>query len=122
MKRQRFAWVTILPTAWLLICTVTAGLQKLFHPNPSIGFIAHAQVFGSALASGKILAPAKSAAEMQKIFFNDCVDATLAALFVAIVLAMLVYGLVSIRKALSNPVVTAVEVGAEGFTPGGAHA
>jgi len=122
MKRQRFAWVTILPTAWLLICTVTAGLQKLFHPNPSIGFIAHAQVFGSALASGKILAPAKSAAEMQKIFFNDCVDATLAALFVAIVLAMLVYGLISIRKALSNPVVTAVEVGAEGLTPGGAHA
>lgn len=122
MKRQRFAWVTILPTAWLLICTVTAGLQKLFHPNPSIGFIAHAQVFGSALASGKILAPAKSAEEMQKIFFNDCVDATLAALFVAIVLAMLVYGLISIRKALSNPVVTAVEVGAEGLTPGGAHA
>ena len=122
MKRQQLAWVTILPTVWLLICTVTAGLQKLFHPDPSIGFIAHAQVFGSALASGEILAPAKSAAEMQKIFFNDCVDATLAALFVAIVLAMLVYGLVSIRKALSNPVVTAVEVGAEGLTPGGAHA
>ena len=122
MKRQRLAWVTILPTAWLLICTVTAGLQKLFHPAPSIGFIAHAQVFGSALASGKILAPAKTAAEMQKVFFNDCVDATLAALFVAIVLAMLVYGLISIRKALSSPVVTAVEVGAEGLTPGGAHA
>jgi carbon starvation protein len=122
MKRQRLAWVTILPTAWLLICTVTAGLQKLFHPAPSIGFIAHAQVFGSALASGKILTPAKTAAEMQKVFFNDCVDATLAALFVAIVLAMLVYGLVSIRKALSSPVVTALEVGAEGLTPGGAHA
>jgi carbon starvation protein len=122
MKRQRLAWVTILPTAWLLICTVTAGLEKVFHPAPSIGFIAHAQIFGSALASGKILAPAKSAAEMQKIFFNDCVDATLAAFFVAIVLAMLVYGLVSIRKALSSPVVTAVEVGAEGLTPGGAHA
>ena len=122
MKRQRFAWVTILPTAWLLICTVTGGLEKLFHPAPNIGFIAHAQVFGSALSSGKILAPAKSAAEMQKIFFNDCVDATLAALFVAIVLAMLVYGLISIRKALSSPVVTAIEVAPEGLTPGGAHA
>jgi carbon starvation protein CstA len=122
MKQQRVAWVTILPTAWLLICTVTAGLEKLFHPASSIGFIAHARIFGTALASGKILAPAKSVAEMQKIFFNDCVDATLSAIFVAIVLTMLVYGLVSIRKALSSPVVTAIEVTPEGLTPGGAHA
>jgi carbon starvation protein len=122
MKRQRVAWVTILPTTWLLICTVTAGLEKLFHPAPSIGFIAHAQLFGNALASGKLLAPAKTVAEMQKVFFNDCVDAVLAALFVAIVLTMLVYGLVSIRKALSSRSVTAMEVGTEGLTPGGVHA
>src|SRR6201997_4310108 len=34
MKRERHAWVTIVPTAWLLICTLTAGLEKLFHPDP----------------------------------------------------------------------------------------
>jgi uncharacterized short protein YbdD (DUF466 family) len=29
MKRERYAWVTMLPTAvWLLICTLTAGWQK----------------------------------------------------------------------------------------------
>jgi carbon starvation protein CstA len=35
MKRERWAWVTLVPTAWLLICTLTAGLQKLFHPDPA---------------------------------------------------------------------------------------
>ncbi|TWC17886.1 carbon starvation protein, partial [Pseudomonas sp. SJZ085] len=30
MKRQRYIWVTLLPAAWLLICTTTAGLIKLF--------------------------------------------------------------------------------------------
>ncbi len=43
MKRERYAWVTIVPTMWLLICTLTAGWQKLFHPKPAIGFLAHAQ-------------------------------------------------------------------------------
>ena len=33
MKRQRYAWVTIVPTVWLLICTLTAGLQKFFTPS-----------------------------------------------------------------------------------------
>ena len=28
MKRQRFAWVTIVPATWLVVCTVTAGLER----------------------------------------------------------------------------------------------
>lgn len=28
MKRQRYAWVALVPTAWLLICTLTAGCRK----------------------------------------------------------------------------------------------
>src|SRR5689334_2193690 len=41
MKRDRYVWVTLLPTIWLLICTLTAGWQKLFDPDPKIGFLAH---------------------------------------------------------------------------------
>src|ERR671932_415114 len=85
MKRERYAWVTILPTSWLLICTLTAGLEKLFHPNPAIGFIAHANKFSAAAAANQVLAPAKSVAEMQRVVFNDWVDAALCALFVLVV-------------------------------------
>jgi len=112
MKRQQYAWVTILPTVWLLVCTLTAGLQKVISDNPAIGFVSHAWKFGGALSSGKVLAPAKSIAEMQRIIFNDYVDATLAILFVAVVVTVVVYGLISIRKAFANPDVTAIEIGA----------
>ena len=43
MKRERYAWVTILPAIWLVVCTLTAGLQKIFHPDPRIGFLSHAE-------------------------------------------------------------------------------
>ena len=122
MKRQRYAWVTILPTLWLLVCTLTAGLQKVFSTVPAIGFVAHAQRFGDAAAAGKILAPAKTMAEMQRVIFNDYVDATLAALFVAVVLAMTVYGVIAIRRALGNPKVTAVEIGLPATIPGASRA
>jgi carbon starvation protein len=113
MKRQRYAWVTILPTAWLLICTLTAGWQKLFHPNPAIGFLSHAGKFSDALAAGTILAPAKTVEEMNRIIFNDYVDAVLCGLFIAVVLSMVVYGVLAIRKALANPNVTTREVGGD---------
>ncbi len=113
MKRQRYAWVTIVPTAWLLICTLTAGWQKLFHPNPAIGFLSHAGKFSDALAAGTILAPAKTVEEMNRIIFNDYVDAVLCGLFIAVVLSMVVYGVLAIRKALANPNVTTREVGGD---------
>jgi carbon starvation protein len=112
MKRQYHAWVTILPTVWLLVCTLTAGLQKVFSADPAIGFISHAWKFNDALSTGKMVTPAKSIAEMQRIILNDCVDATLAALFVAVLIAVVFYGLISIRKAFSNPNATAIEIGA----------
>jgi carbon starvation protein len=113
MKRQRYAWVTLLPTSWLLICTLTAGWQKLFHPNPAIGFLSHAGKFSDALAAGTILAPAKTVEEMNRIIFNDYIDAALCGLFIAVVLSMVVYGILAIREALANPNITTREVGGD---------
>jgi carbon starvation protein len=119
MKRQRYAWVTIAPATWLVICTVTAGLEKVFSSNPAVGFLAHARRFGDAVASGQVLAPAKSLDEMSRVIFNDYVDATLAAVFVAVVIATVVYGLINIRRALGSPQVTAVEIEFAGAAVGG---
>ncbi|CAH2601415.1 carbon starvation protein A [Rhodovastum atsumiense] len=113
MKRDIFALVTIVPTIWLTICTMTAGWQKLFHESPSIGFLAHARRFGDALAEGRVLAPAKSLADMQRVVTNDYVDAAMCAMFMVVVVSMLVYGVLGIRRALAAPVVTAKEVGYE---------
>jgi carbon starvation protein len=111
MKRDRLAWVTGLPTAWLLVCTLTAGWEKLFHPSPAIGFLAHAQKFGDAAAAGNILAPAISMTEMNRIVMNDRIDAVLCALFMMVVVATAAFGIAAILRARKSPVATAREVG-----------
>ena len=114
--------MTIAPAAWLVVCTVTAGLEKVFSPDPNVGFISHAFKYGDAIAAGQLLAPAKSAAEMTRIVVNDYIDATLAALFVLVVAATVIYGLISIWKALASPQATAIEFELAGVAAGGRHA
>jgi len=109
MKRERYAWVTILPATWVAICTLTAGWQKIFSDNPAIGFLTHAEKFGSAANSGQLLSPAKSMADMNRIVFNDYINATLTALLIALVIAMIGFALAAISKALANPDVSARE-------------
>jgi carbon starvation protein len=91
MKQDRYAWVTALPTAWLVICTVTAGSLKIFSADSAVSFVAHARIFSAAAAQGEVLAPAKSMAEMRRIIMNDYVDATLCAVFMAVVLSLLFF-------------------------------
>jgi carbon starvation protein len=121
MKRERFAWVTAAPAAWLVVTTVTAGLQKVFSTDPKIGFVSHALKFGDALGEGQVVPPAKTLEEMSRIIFNDYVDAALAALFAAIVVASVFYGFVSIRRALGSSRPTAVEVGFADAAAGERH-
>jgi carbon starvation protein len=93
MKKHRFAWVTILPATWLILCTGTAGLLKLFSADPKVGFLSHAAKYGAALADGEVLAPAKSLGDMSRIVMNDRIDAGLCAIFLGVVVAILFYGI-----------------------------
>ena len=102
MKRGQYAWVTITPTIWLLLCTLTAGWQKIFDANPRVGFLAHAKKYSAALDEGTLLAPAKSVAQMQQIIFNDYLDAGLAAFFVVVVVSVLFFGIRTIMKARAD--------------------
>jgi carbon starvation protein len=91
MKRERYVWVTLVPTVWLLITTLTAGIMKIFSPDPRIGFVSLANKFSDAAAQGTLLAPAKSIAEMQRVAFNNYLDAAVCSVFVLLVLAMCFY-------------------------------
>jgi carbon starvation protein len=110
MKREKFAWVTLLPLTWLLICTMTAGWQKMFHPDPKIGFLSHAAKYLEALGRGELLAPARSEAQMRQVIFNDYVNATMCALFIAVVLSIIFYGIRSVLAARRSDVPTTTEV------------
>ncbi|MGB4466917.1 MAG: carbon starvation CstA family protein [Azovibrio sp.] len=103
MKRQRYAWVTIVPTLWLLLCTITAGWQKVFHDNPKIGFLAAADKYQAALDKGELLAPAKNIGQMQQIILNNQIDAGMAALFLFLVISILLFAIPACVRALRQP-------------------
>lgn len=52
MKRTRYTWVSLLPLAWLLIVTMTAGWMKIFSPEPRLGFLSAAESFRAKIAQG----------------------------------------------------------------------
>ncbi|MDM0109079.1 carbon starvation CstA family protein [Variovorax sp. J22R24] len=99
MKRDRYAWVTMAPAAWLLICTLTAGWQKIFSSDPKVGFLSHAAKYADGIAQNVLIAPAKTPEAMSRIAFNDRLDAALCALFMFVVLSVLVYSIRSVLAA-----------------------
>jgi carbon starvation protein len=74
MGRMRYAWVTLVPLAWLAAATLTAGWQKVFSADTKLGFLAHARSLeGSTVPNAS------------RMIFNDRLDAALALFFMAIV-------------------------------------
>ncbi len=102
MKKQRYAWVTILPTIWLFITSMTAGWQKIFHEKPSIGFLAQAKKFSNSIEQGVLIAPAKSFKDMETIVFSNQINAALCAFFMLVAVTMLVSAFFVIRRALKS--------------------
>jgi len=108
MKRQRYAWVALVPTAWLLICTLTAGWQKTFSPDPKVGFLAIANKFQAMIDSGTI--PAQyTVSQLNQLVFNNRLDAGLTMFFMVVVVVLAWFSLKTARAALKSDKPTANE-------------
>ncbi|HSR90158.1 MAG TPA: carbon starvation CstA family protein [Gemmatimonadales bacterium] len=83
--KARYAWVTIVPLMWLLAVTLTAGWQKIFSPDPRLGFLSHAATLVAQVAAGS-LEPARGA----RLIFNDRLDALMVVIFISVVLLVVV--------------------------------
>ena len=98
-RRPGLALVTLVPLAWLLAVTLTAGVQKIFHPKPAIGFLAKADALKRqqpaleaavrAAESGgdtSALEGARKAVRVNRIErFNQLLDAGVAGVFLVLV-------------------------------------
>jgi carbon starvation protein len=100
MGRTRWIWVTLAPMAWLITVTMTASYQKIFDPNPRIGFLSYANALAAQVAGGKI--PAAKLVDTQRLIFNQRLDACVTALFALMVMVLIVEALVQWYSILSR--------------------
>lgn len=96
LKQQRYAWVAILPAAWLFVCTMTAGWQKVFDSKLSF-----------------FVAASKAATRQQAA--GNYVNGILTALFMIVVLALTLFAISSALKALKSDKPTVHELPYEPF-------
>jgi carbon starvation protein len=90
MGKGRYAWVTIMPLAWLAIVTFTAGWQKMFSADPKLGFLSHAGVVSATIARGALPAGVQSVADARRLIVNDYIDAGVAAFFLISVVVVVI--------------------------------
>ncbi|HYK92374.1 MAG TPA: carbon starvation CstA family protein [Acidobacteriota bacterium] len=88
MAKTRYVWITLVPMVWLVSATLTAGYQKLFHPDPRIGFLAEAGRLSGLISSGQI--PSDRLAVTEQSIFNNRLDAAVTALLAVLVIVILV--------------------------------
>ena len=90
MDKARYAAVTLGPLAWLVSVTFTASWEKVFDPNPRIGFLSHAaQLASQSSGSGRLI-------------FNDRLDAVVTGTLIVMVALILIESAVEWVRVLSG--------------------
>jgi carbon starvation protein len=87
-RKARFAWVTAMPLAWLVVVTSSAAWEKLFSADLRVGFLSHADDLAAQLASGALSGAA--ADQASRLIFNDRLDAALTLFFLITVWVLVV--------------------------------
>jgi carbon starvation protein len=109
VRKPWFALVTLIPLAWLLAVTLTAGIQKIGHPDPRIGFLKQVEILrkktpsletavNAAKRTGNALAiktSAKALRDNRTLIFNNILDAIVAGAFLVLVVLIV---LLSMRE------------------------
>ncbi len=89
--RAKYAWVTIIPLAWDAVVTLTASWQKVFSPDPKLGFFSQRAAYQAAIDAGQTSkGSAGTVEEMRQVVTNSTVCGVLSVLFAVLILIVLV--------------------------------
>jgi len=92
--------IALVPLIWLVIITMTAGLEKLFSPDPKLGFLAHAQSLRQAVATGVLPHGVASTSVASRLIWNDRLDAAVTMFFLGAVIVIVLTSMNQWRQAL----------------------
>jgi carbon starvation protein len=82
MGRTRYLWVSLVPLAWLLCVTMTAGWMKIFAADPRLGFLSAASGLKKQIAGG---GTAAQLADWQRLVTNNYVNTAVTGAFLILV-------------------------------------
>jgi carbon starvation protein len=80
MHGPKYLWITCVPLVWLVVVTFTASWQRIFSPQPALGFLAQAEQ----------LAAGPQTAATQALIFNARLDAAVCGVLLVLVAVILV--------------------------------
>ncbi|MCM6775945.1 carbon starvation protein A [Nocardia sp. CDC159] len=118
----KWAWIPALPLIWDLTVTMTASWQKIFSADPKLGYWKQHSIYSDAQDAGKVLAPAKTMADMDKVVRNTFIQGTLSIVFAVLVLIVALVGLIVCIQAFrkgGGPTTESPEVPSKIFGPKG---
>jgi carbon starvation protein len=98
-RKFKYLWIAGLPALLMAINTISAGILKVFHPDPRIGFLAHADFISQKVATGELPAGIGSFEIAQRVIVNDYINAFLGTLYVALVSLVI---LLTLREVISS--------------------
>ena len=97
----KWAWIPAVPLLWDLAVTMTASYQKIFSPEPSLGYWAQHNAFREARAAGETsFGTAADPAAMDAVIRNTFLQGTLSIIFAVLVLVVALVALWVCVKAI----------------------
>jgi carbon starvation protein len=107
-RRLRYALVTALPLAWIVVVTTTAAFQKIFSTDAKLGFFAAANDMAAKLAAGT-LAPERVKVA-PTLIFNQQLDGWLTIFFLLLLWIVLIEtARMTLRRVRGLPVLPSSE-------------
>ena len=119
MKRGKLAWVVVVPVTWVLISTMSAGVQKLLPANgervhDSVSHVAAyqnnskkaadlmAKIESGTLDDAQLIAAEKAYKAANQVARNNLINAILCAVFMGITIIVLIATLRVVARAISQ--------------------
>ncbi|WP_078292874.1 carbon starvation CstA family protein [Mycobacterium sp. D16R24] len=88
-----WAWIPGIPLAWDLTVTMTASWQKIFSPDPAVGYFTQHRLYAAARDAGlTTFKTAKTPEAIDAVIRNTLVQGTLSVVFASLVLVVVAAG------------------------------
>jgi carbon starvation protein len=89
----KYAFITAIPMLFVVFNTSFGGLQKIFHPNPQIGFLAHAKFLNNLILNNNLPPTIPSIEVAKRVIFNDYLNVFVLSIYITIVLVIFLIAL-----------------------------